>query len=62
MNTKKNPPTLTETIALRIPLDHCRALVAVCRQQDRSISWVVRNLIYTYLRNQPQMSTSSDTR
>jgi len=45
---------LSETIALRLPLDDCIALVAISRQQDRSISWLVRNLISAYLRNQQQ--------
>ena len=45
-------PTLTETIALRLTLDECRALAAACRQQDRQISYVVRNLIRTFLRTQ----------
>ena len=45
-------PTLTETIALRLTLDECRALAVICRQQDRQMSYVVRNLIRTFLRTQ----------
>jgi predicted DNA-binding protein len=50
--TTKTTPTLTETIALRLPLDECRALVVVAKRDDRTISYVVRNLIRTFLRTQ----------
>lgn len=49
----KQEPTLTETIALRLPLHDCRALVAVAKRDDRTISYVVRNLIRVFLRSQP---------
>jgi predicted DNA-binding protein len=49
---QKSTPTLTETIALRLPLDECRALVVVAKRDDRTISYVVRNLIRTFLRTQ----------
>ena len=50
--TAKSTPTLTETIALRLPLDECRALVVVAKRDDRTISYVVRNLIRSFLRTQ----------
>ena len=46
-------PTLTETIALRLTLDECRAICAIVRRDDRTISWVVRNLIRNFLQTQP---------
>ena len=50
--TAKTTPTLTETIAIRLTLDECRALVALARQQDRTISWVVRTQLRNFLRTQ----------
>jgi predicted DNA-binding protein len=52
--TTKTTPTLTETIALRLPLDECRALVVVAKRDDRTISYVVRNLIRTFLHTPQQ--------
>ena len=49
---KKTTPILTETIALRLPMDECRALVVVAKRDDRTISYVVRNLIRTFLQTQ----------
>lgn len=51
---QKPTPTLTETIALSLPLDECRALVVVAKRDDRTISYVVRNLIRSFLRTQQQ--------
>ena len=50
--TTKTAPILTETIALRLTLDECRAICAIVRRDDRTISWVVRNLIRNFLRTQ----------
>ena len=50
--TAKTTPTLTETIALRLTLDECRALVALARRDDRTISWVVRTQLRNFLRTQ----------
>ena len=50
--TTKSIPTLTETIAVRLTLDECRALVAICRQQDRTLSWVVRTQLRRFLQTQ----------
>lgn len=49
---QKTTPTLTETIALRLTLDECRALVALARRDDRTISWVVRTQLRSFLRAQ----------
>lgn len=45
-------PVLTETIAVRISLDECRALAAIARAADRSLSWVIRTQLREFLRNQ----------
>jgi hypothetical protein len=50
--TTKTVAILTETIAVRLTLDECRALVALCRQQDRTISWVVRTQLRRFLQTQ----------
>jgi hypothetical protein len=49
---EKTTPILSETIAMRLTLDECRALVVVAKRDDRTISYVVRNLIRTFLRTQ----------
>jgi predicted transcriptional regulator len=50
-NTKSNP-LLTETIAVRLSNDECRALAAIAERSDRTISYVVRAQLRNFLLNQ----------
>ena len=50
-NTKSHP-MLTETIAVRLSEDECRALAAIAKRSDRTISYVVRAHLRDFLRNQ----------
>ena len=49
---KKTTATLSETIAIRLTLEETRAICAIVRRDDRTISYVVRNLIRNFLRTQ----------
>jgi hypothetical protein len=46
----KTEPALTETIAVRLTLDECRALFELARQADRTVSYVVRAELRKFLR------------
>jgi hypothetical protein len=46
----KNEPALTETIAVRLTTDECRALFDLARQVDRTVSYVVRAELRKWLR------------
>ena len=48
----KTDPMLTETIAVRVSEDECRALAAIARAADRTLSWVIRAQLREFLRNQ----------
>jgi hypothetical protein len=54
MTNTKAAPVLTETIAVRVSEDECRALAAIARSADRTISWVIRLQLREFLRNQPR--------
>jgi len=45
-------PVLTETIAVRLTVDECRALADIARSSDRTVSYVVRAQLRDFLRNQ----------
>ncbi len=52
-NTNTKPEqTLSETIAVRISAEDCRALAAVARAAERTISWLIRHQLREFLRNQ----------
>lgn len=57
MRTRNNTmtaPILTETISIRLSEAECRALVAIAQRGDRTISYVVRNLVRRLLQEPPR--------
>ena len=48
----KTAPVLTETIAVRVTLDDCRALAAIAQHSDRTLSYVIRTQLREFLRSQ----------
>jgi hypothetical protein len=52
MTVTKSTPILTETIAVRLTLDECRALFDIAHQADRTVSYIVRAQLRNYLRKQ----------
>ena len=55
--TAKTVQKLSETIAIRLTLEETRAICAIVRREDRTISYIVRNLIRTFLQSQQQEAT-----
>ena len=49
-------PLLTETIAVRLSEDECRALAAIALRADRTISYVVRAQLREFLLSQQRNS------
>ena len=45
-------PVLTATVAVRLTDDECRALHKDARQEDRTVSYVVRAQLRDFLRGQ----------
>jgi predicted transcriptional regulator len=50
MPNTKPTPILTETIAVRLTQDECRALAAIARSADRTISYIIRAQLREFLR------------
>ena len=52
ITNQKPAPVLTETIALRLTTDETRALYELARQQDRTVSYIIRAQVRKFLREQ----------
>ncbi len=48
----RTAPMLDQTIALRLSTDETRALYELARQQDRTVSYIIRAQVRKFLRDQ----------
>jgi predicted DNA-binding protein len=52
----KSQPLLTQTIAVRLSEEESRALAAIAHHCDRTVSYIVREQLRLFLRDQQQWS------